>query len=313
VHVISSDRLDVRGLRLGAFGYSEKPTSKEHLLEALANIKAFAARNVKTLLVVEDDDAERQSIVDLIGNGDVKTTAVATGAQALAELKANRFDCMVLDLGLPDISGFDLLEQIKADLRLTDLPTIVYTAREITPEQEIRLMKLAETIIVKDVRSRERLLEETTLFLHRIEANLPESTRGMLRQLYQRDPVLAGKRILVVDDDVRNIFALTSVLEGHGVDVTYATTGRDALAQLASGTPVDAVLMDIMMPEMDGYETMRAARKDPRLKALPIIALTAKAMKGDREKCIEAGASDYAPKPVDTEQLLSLLRVWLYR
>ena len=211
------------------------------------------------------------------------------------------------------MSGFDLLEKVKSDPENHDLPIIIYTGKELTAEEETRIKKYAETIILKDVKSPERLLDETALFLHRIEAKLPEQKRKMLEHLHDADSVVSGKTILVVDDDVRNIFSLTSVLEDHGMVVRFAENGKQAIEQLKKNPSIDAVLMDVMMPEMDGYETTKVIRGMEQFRALPIIALTAKAMKGDREKCIAAGASDYITKPVDTEQLLSLLRVWLYR
>jgi CheY-like chemotaxis protein len=211
------------------------------------------------------------------------------------------------------MNGFELLERVKADERRQDLPIIVYTGRELSASEETQLRKYAETIIVKDVKSPERLLDETALFLHRVEAKLPDQKRRMLERLHNADGVFADKRVLIVDDDVRNIFSLTSVLEGHGMVVSFAENGKDALQLLSNGQDVDLVLMDVMMPELDGYETTKAIRQMPQFRNLPIIALTAKAMKGDREKCIAAGASDYITKPVDTEQLLSLMRVWLYR
>jgi len=240
--------------------------------------------------------------------------AVGSAEDALLQLENKHFDCMVLDLGLKGgMTGFDLLEKVKSDAEKADLPIIIYTGRELSPQDETRIKKYAETIILKDVKSPERLLDETALFLHRIEAKLPEQKRKMLEHLHDADSVVAGKKVLVVDDDVRNIFSLTSMLEDHGMVVRFAENGKQALEQLKKDQDVDAVLMDIMMPEMDGYETTRAIREIERFKSLPIIALTAKAMKGDREKCIAAGASDYITKPVDTDQLLSLLRVWLYR
>ncbi|HXD50158.1 MAG TPA: response regulator, partial [Gemmatimonadaceae bacterium] len=252
--------------------------------------------------------------VELVGGGDdVEVTAVGSSEEALQRLEEKTFDCMVLDLKLPDTTGFKLLEQLKKDARFSTLPVIVYTGQELTRREETRLKKYAETIIVKDARSPERLLDETSLFLHRVEARLPEQKRRMLERLHNTDAVFAGKHVLVVDDDVRNIFSLTSVLEAHGMNVSFAENGRDALTTLDSTPGIDLVLMDVMMPEMDGYETMRAIREKSQFRALPIIALTAKAMKGDREKCIAAGASDYITKPVDTDQLLSLMRVWLYR
>jgi CheY-like chemotaxis protein len=313
VHILSVEEGQQRGLQLGALAYLQKPISSEALTEVLSNIKTYVERQVKNLLVVEDDETQRHSIVELIGNTDVVTTAVSTGQAALAALKAGHFDCIVLDLGLPDMTGFELIEQIKQETSLSKLPIIVYTGKELTKQEETELKRIAETIIIKDVRSPERLLDETALFLHRVQANLPQPKRKMLEQLHQTDTVLTGKKVLIVDDDVRNIFALTSMLERHNMNILYAENGRDALAILQNTADIDVVLMDIMMPEMDGYDTMRAVRQMSQFASLPMIALTAKAMKGDREKCIEAGASDYITKPVDPEQLLSLLRVWLYR
>jgi CheY-like chemotaxis protein len=216
-------------------------------------------------------------------------------------------------LGLPDMTGFELIERIKSEAGLQELPIIVYTGKELSKSDETELRRMAETIIIKDVQSPERLLDETALFLHRVELNLPEAKRRVLHQLHQTDAVLAGKKALIVDDDVRNIFALTSALENVQMVVSYAENGRDALTMLENTPNINVVLMDVMMPEMDGYETMRAIRKMDQFRSLPIIALTAKAMKGDREKCVEAGASDYISKPANIDQLLSLLRVWLYR
>jgi CheY-like chemotaxis protein len=233
--------------------------------------------------------------------------------EALEALTERRFDCMVLDLKLPKTSGFGLLEQVKADERWADMPVIVYTGKELTRREETRLKKYAETIIVKDVQSPERLLDETALFLHRVEARMPVEKRRMIEQLHTADAVFTDKKILIVDDDVRNVYALTSALEGRGMEVLFAENGRDGIDRLHEHPGIDLVLMDIMMPEMDGYETMRAIRLEERFKRLPIIALTAKAMKGDREQSIAAGASDYITKPVDVDQLLSLMRVWLYR
>jgi CheY-like chemotaxis protein len=290
-----------------------KPVDRESLEAAFSSLTGFIDRKVRNLLVIEDNDVERQSIVELIGNGDVRTTAVATGTEALAALANQDFDCLVLDLGLSDMTGFELLEKMKENPRLSQLPVIVYTGKELTKKQETELRRLAETIIIKDVKSPDRLLDETALFLHRVESNLPAEKRKMLEQLHQHDPSLAGRKALIVDDDIRNIFALTSVLEQHDMEVLYAENGKDGIRMLEEMPGVDVVLMDVMMPEMDGYEAMRRVRGVPRFKDLPIIALTAKAMKGDRQKCIEAGASDYITKPVDTEQLVSLLRVWLSR
>jgi CheY-like chemotaxis protein len=231
----------------------------------------------------------------------------------LAALEQTQFDCMVLDLGLSDMTGFELLEKMRSSAAMSQIPVIVYTGKELTKKEETELRRVAETIIIKDVKSLDRLLDETALFLHRVEGNLPEPKRKMLQRLHNTDPALAGKKVLVVDDDIRNIFALTSILEQYQMEVIYAENGKDGIEMLKNTAGIDVVLMDVMMPEMDGYEAMKAIRDMRKFKSLPMIALTAKAMKGDREKCIEAGASDYITKPVDTDQLISLLRVWLYR
>jgi CheY-like chemotaxis protein/two-component sensor histidine kinase len=313
VHIVSGLDEERRGLQCGAHGFLQKPVSAEALQEGLANVKEFVEKRVKQLLVVEDDPVQSQAISDLIGGGDVETTTVASGEMALQSLDEKPYDCVVLDLRLPGMSGFDLIERIKADPQHRRLPVIVYTGRELTPEDRQRLHGLAQTVIIKDVTTMERLLDETALFLHRVEANLPERKQRVLRRLAKNDPQLAERTVLVVDDDLRNIFALTSLLEGHKMNVLYAENGKRALAKLEENAHIDVVLMDIMMPEMDGYEALRRIRERAEWKELPVIALTAKAMKGDREKCLEAGASDYITKPVDADQLLSLLRVWLYQ
>jgi len=315
VHIISGMEEKREGLKAGAIAFLVKPVSKEGLDAAFARISSFIDTVPKNLLVVEDNEAQRQSIVELIAHDDVDITAVASAEEARNKLQEKHFDCMVLDLGLTSggMSGFDLLEKVKSDPDNHDLPIIIYTGKDLSHEDETKIKKYAETIIVKDVKSPERLLDETALFLHRVEARLPEGKRKMLEHLHDADSVVAGKNVLVVDDDVRNIFSLTSMLEDHGMVVRFAENGKQAIEQLRKDPNVDVVLMDVMMPEMDGYETTRAIRAMDQFKALPIIALTAKAMKGDREKCIAAGASDYITKPVDTDQLLSLLRVWLYR
>jgi CheY-like chemotaxis protein/HAMP domain-containing protein len=313
VHVISGISKRQRGLKAGAIAYLEKPVSKEALDDAFGRIQTFLEERVRRLLVVEDDETQRNAIIDLVGAEDVTIMAVATAEDALRELSTTHYDCMVLDLGLQDMSGFDLLERVKSDVSMSAIPIIIYTGKELSPAEETRLRKYAETIIVKDVKSPERLLDETALFLHRVEAKLPDQKRRMLEQLHTADSIFAGKKVLIVDDDVRNIFSLTSMLEDHGMQATFVENGRDAIASLEADPSIDLVLMDIMMPDMDGYETTQAIRQNPIFKSLPIIALTAKAMKGDREKTIAAGASDYITKPVDPEQLLSLMRVWLYR
>jgi HAMP domain-containing protein/signal transduction histidine kinase/DNA-binding response OmpR family regulator len=313
VHIISVEENWQRGLRLGAIDFLTKPATKESLSDALTTLHEFVDRPVKRLLVVEDDAAARRSIVELIGHGDVQTTTVGSGEEALAALRRQQFDCMVLDLGLPDMTGFQLITRVKSEIGLRKLPTIVYTGKQLTRREEAELRRLAESVVIKDAGSPERLLDETALFLHRVTAKLPESKQRMLEQLHRTDPALTGRKVLIVDDDVRNIFALATFLERSQMEVSYAESGREGIARLQEAGDIDAVLMDVMMPELDGYETMRAIRDHPRFRQLPIIAVTAKAMKGDREKCIEAGASDYIAKPVDMDQLLSLLRVWLYR
>jgi CheY-like chemotaxis protein len=302
-----------RALQQGALGFLLKPADKEDVAKVFDTLRDFVDRQVKRLLVVEDDEIQGKSIKELVGNHDVETTIVATGEAALEALQREHFDCMVLDLLLPDVPGLEILNRIKKQPTLRSLPIIVYTGKDLSKKEETQLKKLAQTIILKDVRSPERLLDETALFLHRNATSLPDEKRQILEKLHHSDALLAGKHVLLVDDDVRNIFAMTSVLERHKMEVMPAENGREALEALDRASRVDIVLMDIMLPEMDGYETMRHIRQDERFKDLPIIALTAKAMKGDREKCLEAGASDYIAKPVDTEQLLSLLRVWLYR
>jgi CheY-like chemotaxis protein len=293
----------------------EKPVAPERLDETFGEISAFVERSVRNLLIVDDDAEQRIAITELIGTGDdVSITAVGSSEEALELLEHDaRFDCMVLDLKLPKMSGFSLLEKVKTDDRFQNLPVIVYTGRDLSRREETRLKKYAETVIVKDVRSPERLLDETALFLHRVEAKLPAEKRKILEQLHADDDLFKGKKVIVADDDVRNVFALASVLERQGMEVLFAENGAEAVALLQATPDVDVVLMDIMMPELDGYDAIKQIRDDERFGKLPIISLTAKAMKGDREKSIAAGASDYITKPVDTDQLLSLMRVWLYR
>jgi len=314
VHVISAAHEELRSLSRGALAFLAKPVDRDQVTEALEQMQTFMERRMKRLLLVEDDATQREAIEELIGNGDVETISVPTGEEALARLEAGHFDCLVIDLKLPGMSGLELINRIKEIPNLHRLPIIVYTGAELTRREETELRGLAETIIIKDVRSPDRLLDETALFLHRVQARLPEEKRQMLQHLSRSDPGIAGRSVLIVDDDVRNIFALTSLLESRSMEVRFAENGKEAITMLEGAeSSFDAVLMDIMMPEMDGYEAMRRIRAMPRFEKLPIIALTAKAMQGDRDKCIEAGASDYITKPVDPEQLFSLLRVWLYR
>jgi CheY-like chemotaxis protein len=301
------------GLARGAFAFVTKPTTTEGLEAALARIKEYAAPRRKRLLVVEDNAAEQLSIQELLGYDDIDIAVVGTGEEALTALHAEAFDCVVLDLRLPDMSGFEVLERLRDDTSLGEVPVVVFTGKELSPDEDARLHTLARSVVVQGVESPERLLDETALFLHRVVADLPPEKQQMLDRLHRSDDALLGKKVLVVDDDVRNIFALSSVLERRGMTVLTAGTGREAIATIDSTPDVAIVLIDIMMPEMDGYETMQVIRQNPAFQRLPIIALTAKAMKGDREKCLEAGASDYLAKPVNTEQLLSALRMWLHR
>jgi HAMP domain-containing protein/CheY-like chemotaxis protein/signal transduction histidine kinase len=313
VQILTLDEDRQHGLSRGAFSFITKPTTTEGLDHALTRIKEYTAQSLKRLLVVEDNPGEQLSIRELLGYNDIQVSVVETGAKALAVIKEEPFDCMVLDLRLPDMSGFEVLERLRDTPLLSDLPVVVFTGKDLSPEEDARLHTLARSVVVKGVESPERLLDETALFLHRVVADLPPEKQRMLERLYQSDDALVGKKVLVVDDDVRNIFALSSVLERRGMTVLTAGTGREAISMLDSIPDVAIVLMDIMMPEMDGYETMQVIRQNASLRRLPIIALTAKAMKGDREKCLEAGASEYLAKPVNTEQLLSALRMWLHR
>jgi CheY-like chemotaxis protein/nitrogen-specific signal transduction histidine kinase len=312
VHVLSALRERERALREGAISYINKPVSREMLNEEFTRIQKFLMGGKRSLLVVEDDMAQRESIVGLIGDSDVRIVTAETGAAAVEALSGQHFDCMVLDLTLPDISGFELLDQIGKMPALRDLPIVIYTAQELSRKEVTKLKRYAKTIVVKDARSPERLLDETALFLHRSHASLPDLQRRILEEIHAADGGLAGRKVLIVDDDLRNIFALSSLLERQQMQVLFAENGRDGIEVLEKDPSIEIVLMDIMMPEMDGYDTMRAIRRIPKFKSLPIITLTAKAMKGDRDKCIAAGASDYITKPVDVAQLLSMMRVWLH-
>jgi CheY-like chemotaxis protein/signal transduction histidine kinase/HAMP domain-containing protein len=313
VQIVTLDEDRQHGLARGAFAFVTKPTTPGDLEAALSRIREYATPRRKRLLVVEDNAAEQVSITALLGHDDIDITVADTGQGALAALHEQPCDCVVLDLRLPDMSGFEVLERLRDDASLHDVPVIVFTGKELSPEEDARLHTLARSVVVKGVESPERLLDETALFLHRVVADLPVEKQQMLDRLHRSDEDLVGRKVLVVDDDVRNIFALSSVLERRGMTVLTAGTGREAIATLDATPDLAIVLMDIMMPEMDGYETMQVIRQKPAFRRLPIIALTAKAMKGDREKCLDAGASDYLAKPVNTEQLLSALRMWLHR
>ena len=316
VHVISVADYKREALELGAVGYALKPAKREELIEAVRRLEAKFSQSLRHVLIVEDDPRQRESIRQLLSNGDVQITAVASASDALVHLKASTFDCMVVDFNLPDYSGYDLLEKMAQQEDVAFPPVIVYTGRALTRDEEVRLRRYSKSIIIKDARSPERLLDEVTLFLHQVEAKLPPERQQMLKSARNREIALEGRRVLVVEDDVRNIFALSSVLEPKGVVVLIARNGREALQALARSTPgtpgsVDLVLMDIMMPEMDGLTAMREIRKQSQYKNLPIIALTAKAMADDHDKCLAAGANDYIAKPLDVEKLLSLVRVWM--
>jgi HAMP domain-containing protein/CheY-like chemotaxis protein/signal transduction histidine kinase len=313
VQMLSVEEERQHGLSHGAFSYLAKPATTNELEGALDRLKGYLVPHTKRLLVIEDNDRERASIVELLAHDDIEIEGVGTGKQALEMLRSRSFDCCVVDLRLPDMSGFELLETVQSDATLREIPIVVFTGKVLEEKEEARLRQVAKSIVLKDVQSPERLLDETALFLHRVIADLPEEKRRMIEKLHRSTDALRGRKVLVVDDDARNIFALTTVLENQEMDVLSATNGRQAIELINSTPDLSVVLMDIMMPEMDGYATMREIRKDARFRTLPILALTAKAMKGDREKCLEAGASDYIAKPVNTDQLLSLLRVWLYR
>jgi HAMP domain-containing protein/CheY-like chemotaxis protein/GAF domain-containing protein len=313
VQIITMDEDRQHGLSRGAFSFVVKPATTEGLENALARIKEYAKPRRRRLLVVEDNSAERHGITELLAHDDVEIITAETGALALAALRQQPCDCVVLDLRLPDMSGFEVLEQLRNDAALADVPVVVFTGKELSADEDARLHAMARSIVVKGVESPERLLDETALFLHRIVTQLPPEKQKMLERLNSSDEDLVGRTALLVDDDARNIFALSSALERRGMRVLTATTGREAIELVESTADIAIVLMDVMMPEMDGYRTIEVIRKKPAFRRLPIIALTAKAMKGDREKCLEAGASDYLAKPVNTEQLFSSLRMWLHR
>ncbi|HEY0745502.1 MAG TPA: HAMP domain-containing protein [Steroidobacteraceae bacterium] len=313
VQIVTLDEDRHHGLARGAFSFVQKPTTTEGLENAFARIKGYAKSRRKRLLLVEDDEAERRGVTELLSSDDIEIMAADTGASALLQLRDNSIDCVVLDLKLPDMSGFEVLERIRDDASLRDVPVVVFTGRELSPDEDAKLHTMARSVVVKGVESPERLLDETALFLHRVVSDLPVSKQRMLERLHSSDEDLLRRTVLLVDDDARNIFALSSVLERRGMEVLTATTGNEAIAVLRSRTDVAIVLMDIMMPGMDGYETIQAIRADATYRRLPILALTAKAMKGDREKCLDAGASDYLAKPVNIQQLMSALRMWLHR
>jgi CheY-like chemotaxis protein len=316
VHVVSVADYSREALELGAIGYALKPVARDDLVEAFRRLEVKFSQGLKRVLVVEDDPGQREAIRQLLGSTEVQIVDVDTAGSALVQLQSNTFDCMVMDLNLPDLSGYQLLEKMSAQEGVSFPPVIVYTGRTLSRQEEQELRRFSRAIIVKDARSPERLLDEVMLFIHQVEATLPAESQRMLKAARDRDTALEGRKILVVEDDVRNIFALTSVLEPRGATIEIARNGREAIDLLArrvggADAPIDLVLMDIMMPEMDGFTAMREIRKRPEFRKLPIIALTAKAMKDDQEKCLAAGANDYIAKPLDVDKLLSLVRVWM--
>ena len=314
VQIITTDEERERGLRMGAMGALTKPVkTKQSLDDTFSSIRHFVDTAVRRVLVVQSDEARRESTAQLIGGEDAQVVAVATGREAVSLLMDSQFDLLIIDLDLSEGSGFELVDELREQVALRDVPMILYSDRELSKKEEVHLKRLVQTMPLKDVRSPQRLLDEASLFLHRPLSRMSEEKRRMIDELHKAETVLTGKKVLVVDDDIRNIFAMTSVLEPFNMQILSSETGKGAIETLQQNPDIDAVLMDIMMPDMDGYDTMRAIRRLGKFRSLPIIALTAKAMKGDREKCIDAGASDYISKPVDTEQLLGLLRVWLYR
>lgn len=313
IHIMSVDDASLEAFRQGAIGFLTKPAKEEDVVNALRKLENVFSRQIKRLLIIEDDKNLRESIMKLVGNGDVHTDEAATASEAMKAIKSESYDCMILDLGLPDMSGLEMLKLLSANVEIAVPPVIVYTGRELTQEEESELRRYSDSIIVKGVRSEERLFDETSLFLHRLVERMPSHKKRIITDLHDSDSVFREKRILIVDDDMRNVFALSSVLEERGMKTAKAENGRKALDLLDNSPDFDLVVLDIMMPVMDGYEAIRRIRARERFARLPVIALTAKAMKQDRERCIAAGASDYLTKPVDLDRLLSMMRVWLYR
>jgi tubulin-specific chaperone A len=312
VHFISASDRHMDALRMGAVDFLTKPGSPEMLDKVYEKLDKIISKQVKDLLVVEDNKQQAKAIAGLVGNGDVRVTIASTADQAFKKLLTGKFDCMILDLGLPDMSGVNLLNKTRNNDAICHIPIIIYTGRELSQKERKIIDEYAESTIIKGADSHQRLLDETALFLHRVEANLPEEQQKMLRMLHDKEAILADKKVLIVDDDMRNVFSLKKVLAEKEIHVLVGKNGKEGLNVLEKNPDTNLVLMDIMMPEMNGYEAMKSIRKQEQFKDLPIIALTAKAMKGDRSKCIDAGASDYLAKPVDTDRLFSMLRVWLY-
>ncbi len=311
VHIISANERSLEPIKEGAVEFLMKPIENKDLEKAFARIENFVSRKIKNLLIIEDNENARKAMRILIGNGDVKCLEAGTGKEALILFEQNHIDCIILDIGLPDISGFELIHKLEKLKGNNIPPIIVYTGKELTKEENNELQKYAETIIIKGIKSEERLLDETALFLHRTISNLPKSKQMVIHNLYDKETMFRSKKILLADDDMRNVFALSKILTERGMEIIKAENGKNALEMLDTHTDIDMVLMDIMMPELDGYEAMRKIRSQMKFKNLPVIALTAKAMKEDKQKCIDAGANDYITKPINIERLLSLMRVWL--
>jgi CheY-like chemotaxis protein len=312
VQIISGFDYKKKGLELGAIDFIQKPVTRESFWKAFDKVEDFVSTRPKKLLIIEDDRQHNQAVKELIGNGDVTCYAAYSGREAFEMLSKNSFDCIIVDLGLPDMSGFNFLEKLRENKSLNRIPVIVYTGKDLTREETAHLEKLANTVVLKTAFSHERLLDETTLFLHRVESKLPKEKQNIIRKLHKSDEILKNKSVLIADDDARNVFSLLHALESEGTQCYKAENGKEALNVLAKHPTIDIILMDVMMPELDGFETTKAIRKDPKISRIPIIGLTAKAMKGDREKCLAAGMSDYISKPVNVQKLLSLMRVWLY-
>jgi CheY-like chemotaxis protein len=318
VHVVSGNDYAEKAMALGAVGYMLKPVAREKIAEALQTLEERLTHRVRRVLVVEDDEVQRGAVCKLLASREVEALGARDAEECLAQLRSNTFDCMVLDLSLPDASGFALLQKLHDDEHYPFPPVIIYTGRELTADEEQALRRYSKSIIIKGAKSPERLLDEVALFLHQVVAELPAEQQQMIAKARSREAALEGRRVLIVEDDVRNIFALTSLLEPLGLSLEIARNGREALDALdrvrdQKAAPVDLVLMDIMMPEMDGLTAMREIRRQEAWKRLPIIALTAKAMPNDQEQCLAAGANDYLAKPLDVEKLLSLVRVWMPR
>jgi CheY-like chemotaxis protein len=312
VQIISGYDFRKTGLELGAIDFIQKPVTREAFWKALDKVEHFVSRKPRKLLVIEDDRQHNDAVKELIGNGDVNCFSAYSGKEAYEMLTSDSFDCIIVDLGLPDMTGLNFLERIRENETMNRIPVIVYTGKDLSKEENAKLEKLANTVVLKTAFSHERLLDETMLFLHRIESKLPKEKQNIIRKLHKTDEVLKNRSVLIVDDDDRNVYSLLNALEPEGLTCFKAANGKEALDVLKREKHIDLILMDVMMPEMDGFEATKAIRSMPEYRRVPIIALTAKAMKDDREKCLAAGMSDYISKPLNVQQLLSLMRVWLY-